>query len=83
MSLLVSWKSSLWLAKLLQDFTLQLVSHSTGVFLQEVGRQVASCRLVVPNRVVEFGNGIALQSPLTGVLDFGVDVLQKRNTTME
>ena len=82
MCLLVSWKSFLWLPKLLQDLSLQLVRHSTRVLLQEVGGQVAPCGLIVSHGVVELGNGIALQGTFTRVLDLGVDVLENIYATI-
>ena len=61
MCALVGLKRFFRLSKLFQDLPLQLVSHRAGVFLKEVGAQVTSCRLKVPDGVVQLGYGVAFQ----------------------
>ena len=76
MCALVGLKRLLRLSKLFQDLPLQLVSHGAGVLLQEVGAQVTSCGLEVPDGVVQLGYGVAFQGAFTRVLDLGVDILE-------
>ena len=79
MCALVGLKRFLRLSKLFQDLPLKLVSYRAGVLLQEVGAQVTSCRLEVPDRVVQLGYGVAFQSALTRVLDLRIDILRDRD----
>ena len=79
MCALVGLKRLLRLSKLFQDLPLQLVSHRAGVLLQEVGAQVTSCGLEVPDGVVQLGYGVAFQGALTRVLDLRIDILRDRD----
>ena len=79
MCALVGLERFLRLSKLFQDLPLQLVSHRAGVFLKEVGAQVTSCRLKVPDGVVQLGYGVAFQGALTRVLDLRIDILRDKS----
>ena len=79
MCALVGLKRFLRLSKLLQDLPLQLVSHRAGILLEEVGAQVTSCRLKVPDGVVQLGYGVAFQGALTRVLDLRIDILRDKS----
>ena len=74
---LVGLERLLRLSKLLQDLPLQLVSHGAGVLLKEVGAQVTSCGLKVPDGVVQLGYGVAFQGAFTRVLDLRIDILRE------
>ena len=79
MCALVGLKRFLRLSKLFQDLPLKLVSYRAGVLLQEVGAQVTSCGLEVPDGVVQLGYGVAFQGALTRVLDLRIDILRDRD----
>ena len=79
MCALVGLERFLRLSKPFQDLPLQLVSHRAGVLLQEVGAQVTSGGLEVPDGVVQLSYGVAFQGAFTRVLDLRIDILRDRD----